>query len=130
MSSNIHLAGVSANTNTSTTFHYSNKAVSLQHIVSKNSHVIQKLNELHKTIDQMGLKIKEINISFDGISHGGSTRYLCKISFGGSSITSYSNTKEGDHYIEITIAVLNEAIRYIRDTKSRSNDIDNKLYEY
>jgi hypothetical protein len=99
---------------------YHNNASQIQHILPNNSHFLQKQSELLKAIELSKLPISEIFLSMDAIVHNNSTpRYICKIQFVGSGIPSFNATKEGEHYLDIANANLNDAIRYVRDLKEK-----------
>jgi hypothetical protein len=102
---------------------YHNNASQIQHILPNNAHFLQKQNELITAIEESGFVVTEIYVSMDAIVHTNTdTRYICKVQFTGSGIPSFSSTKEDEHYLDIAIANLNDAIQFIRDTKERLKD--------
>jgi hypothetical protein len=99
---------------------YYNNAAKLKEILPNNSHFIQKSSELQKTITNIGFEIDQVNIQMDAIVHESSTvRYISKIQFHGKSIPSFNQQLESDHYIDIVIANMNDAIQFLRDQKER-----------
>jgi hypothetical protein len=102
------------------TIQYHNNASKIQHILPNNSHFIQKQNELLQAIEKSNLPIREIFIAMDTIVHmNSSTRYICKLQFNGSGLPSFIATKESERYLDIAIANLDDAIKYIRDLKEK-----------
>jgi hypothetical protein len=100
--------------------HFHNDSQDLKNIIPAHPRFLEKQKELQDTITKSNFQISEVSLMIDTIHHFNSnTRYVCKVQFSGSGIPAYSNSKVGDHYLEVIIASFNSAIQYLRDYKEK-----------